>query len=242
MNADIKEPEPCYFMVADILGFSRMIRNLQRSEQRHRVVQWVRLVSEAKIEAGITDTQLISDTLFVKEEDSIAGLRRLLTFARILLTNGVNQSFPIRGAIVHGDAAWGELPYGEAVISAHTIEQSLDWIGVACSPDLPDLGTLWSWELVAVYPVPQKSGVTRLQPAIAWTVPESSDLLRKVGARGMLKEGDAYEWDVVTKVERAAQFGIYLRIAQHFEVNPSRFGFSCPMDAIERFMRQVSPL
>ena len=133
----MRVPAPCYFMVVDILGFSEIIKNLDGDEQNQRVVSWLDLVETTRHQVGVKDTQLISDTLFVREEDSIEGLAQLLRFAQLLLERGLERNFPLRGAIVHGDAAWGRLTYGKAVIEAHQMERSLDWIGVACERNLP---------------------------------------------------------------------------------------------------------
>ncbi len=144
--SNIESPIPSYFMVADILGFSKMIRNLNGDQQAQRITEWTELVRDTGLEAGVKEIQLISDTLFAREEDSVDGLARLLKFAQLLLGNGVDKSFPLRGAIVHGNAAWGKLPYGEAVILAHNMEQSLDWLGIACAPRLPRLDSMWNWD------------------------------------------------------------------------------------------------
>ena len=161
----VETPSLCYFMVADILGFSRMIENLSGSQQAQRIAEWVELVQCAGFRAGVKERQLISDTLFAREEHSADGLARLLKFAQLLLESGGDKPFPLRGAIAQGNAAWGELPYGEAVIEAHTMEQSLDWMGIACAPRLPHLSSLWNWDLVTVYPIPRKTAETRLMPA-----------------------------------------------------------------------------
>ena len=92
-----------YFLVADILGFSNIMENLKDEEQTRRIYGWIELVEETRRKTGIKEIQLISDTLFVKEEDSIHGLRRHLQFARLLLDDGVAKSIPLRGAIVHGE-------------------------------------------------------------------------------------------------------------------------------------------
>ena len=69
-------------MVVDILGFSEIIKNLDGDEQNQRVVSWLDLVETTRHQVGVKDTQLISDTLFVREEDSIEGLAQLLRFAQ----------------------------------------------------------------------------------------------------------------------------------------------------------------
>ena len=83
-------------MVCDILGFSSMIQNLDCEHQAQRITQWVDLVQRAGRLVGVKKTQLISDTLFAREEDSAEGLTRLLEFARLLLESGLDNSFPLR--------------------------------------------------------------------------------------------------------------------------------------------------
>ena len=80
-----KMPSPCYLLVADILGFSQMITNLTGDEQRQRIREWIDLVQTTKLKIGTKDTQLISDTLFVRADDSDDGLKQLLQFAQLLL-------------------------------------------------------------------------------------------------------------------------------------------------------------
>ena len=231
----LQKPTRCYFMVADILGFSRMIANLSTDvqSQTERINDWIALVKDIKSEVGIKETQVISDTLFVREEDSKGGLERMLKFARLLLDEGIKRSFPIRGAIVHGDVVWGELTYGQAVIDAHEIERSLDWIGIACSPGLPGVDSFWSWDLVAVYPAPKKSGLTKLMPVVVWDVPMASELVRRVSSNGLMQEGQKYRWAEISKIERTIQFGMHLRMGKSSGMDPKVFIGWFPMHSIE---------
>ena len=229
----IEIPMPCYFMVADILGFSKMMENLDGPRQAQRITEWKDLVQQTGLEAGVKEIQLISDTLFVREADSTDGLARLLKFGQLSLERGIDKSIPLRGAIVHGSAAWGELPYGDAVIQAHQIEQSLDWIGIACAPKLPRVESKWDWDLVIVYPVPRKAGSTQLVPAVSWNVPKTTELVLKVSANGLMAEADPYKWEVISKVERTIQFGIYRRIGKSKGSDPQHYSAWFPMHAIE---------
>ena len=199
-------------------------------------MEWVDLVQHAGLQARVKETQLISDTLFAREEDSADGLGRLLEFAQLLLESGVDKSFPLRGGIVHGDAAWSKLPYGKAVIEAHAMEQSLDWLGVACAPGLPGLASLWNWDLVTVYPIPRKAAQAMLLPAVSWKVPSANNLVRKVSENGLMVEGDPYWWDVVSKLERTIQFGIYLKLGKAHGLEPGRYDFLFPMQMVEQIL------
>ncbi len=238
-DSDSKKLTPCYLMVADILGFSRMITNLTDSEKSERISEWVDLVKTTQCLVGIKDAQLVSDTLFVREEDSEDGLARLLRFAQVLLQKGLQDSFPIRGAIAHGNVAWGELTYGTAVIQAHEIERSLDWIGVACSSRIPRIAKFWSWDLVVLYPQPEKSGPTHLIPAIAWDVPRSRELTAKAIDVRLYRLGDRIPKQVLSKIEHTVQFGIYLRSGKRLGLNPSRFGPLSAMEFLESLIESL---
>ncbi len=228
-------PVPCYFMVVDILGFSSIIENLNAEEQTQRISVWIDLVETTRRLSGVEEIQLISDTLFVREENSVDGLLRLLTFAQLLLEKGIQNSLPLRGAVVHGEAAWGRLTYGKAVIQAHQVERSLDWIGIACAPNLPGLDSMWRWDLIVVYPVPSKSGLTQLVPAVSWKVPSTTELIRGVMGNGLLSDGDPIRWEIVSKIERTIQFGMYLSIGRANRLDPKYYRGWFPMHILEEF-------
>ena len=226
-------------MVADILGFSKMMGNLDGHRQAQRIAEWKDSVKHTGTEVGVTNSQLISDTLFVRDEDSTDGLARLLKFGQLLLERGIDKSIPLRGAIVHGNAAWGELPYGDAVIQAHQIEQSLDWIGIACSPNLPRVDSMWDWDLVTVYPVPRKAGLTQLVPTVSWNVPKTNELVLKVSENGLMSEGDHYRWEEISKVKRTIQFGIYLRVSKSYRSDSQHYSGWFPMHIIEELLMTI---
>lgn len=239
-SSDSNKLTPCYLMVADILGFSRLITNLTDHKKSRRVDEWVDLVRTTKGLVGIRDTQLISDTLFVREEDSEDGLERLLRFAQLLLQNGLQKSFPIRGAIVHGNVAWGGLTYGQPLIQAHEIERSLDWIGIACSSSIPRIDKFWSWDLVVLYPQRHNSGPTHLTPAIAWEVPRTQELIAKAIDASSYQAGDEIPGNVILKLEHTVQFGIYLRSGKRYCLNPKTFGCLSVMQFLESMIESLS--
>lgn len=116
----------CYFLALDVLGFSRLVSNLESRELDQRIGEWVTLIDRLRTETGVADLQLLSDTVFVREHDSRDGLPRLFQFSRALLEHGIQRSFPVRGALTHGDVCWGRLTYGRPVIDAHTLERPQD--------------------------------------------------------------------------------------------------------------------
>jgi hypothetical protein len=220
-----------YLLVADVLGFTNIVANLSQnatkgqSSLKDRVDHWIRLVETIRSEVAVKDLRLISDTVIAFEDDSRDGLMRLLCFAKLLLEKGISNSFPIRGAITHGDLVWGDLIYGRPVIDAIKLEKSQDWIGI-CS--VSGLEMPWSWDLVCCYPVPRKSGEIKLSPAVVWSVPEQHDLERQTGTGGLFKAGDRVPWEHQSKLINTLLFGKYCRICQQLHREPKSFWFRSP--------------
>lgn len=210
-----------------------MIANLSAEEQSRRITEWVEIIGDIKSATGVHDTQLISDTLFAREEDSSLGLGRLVEFSQNLLSDSIQKSFPIRGAITHGEVHWGELTYGKAVIQAHEAEKDLDWIGISCTPKLPRVEQFLDWGTLVVYPVPYKAGLVRLRPAVSWDIPLANDLFSKALGQGMVADGKGIEWRVVSKVERTVQFGMYLRLGKSKDLDPKTYSGWFPMHVLE---------
>ena len=222
-DSSIEAPIPCYFMVIDILGFSQIISNLSGEQLVQRMQNWVKLVETTKAELGVGGTQLLSDTLFVREEDSSDGLKRLLKFAKILLERGLAEGFPLRGSIVRGNATLGKLTYGDAVIKGHKIERSLEWVGIACEPGLPRVNELWDWDVVVCFPVPRKAGKVKTMPAVVWNVPDSNVIIHEVGKNGLMQNQEPLRWETAAKWERAAQFGNYIKTGKSDGLDPGRW-------------------
>ena len=229
-------PTPCHLLMADVLGFTRTIKSLPNDSQSSRVNDWVTLVEETRRKTDIRELQLVSDTLFVREEDSVAGLKRLLEFSRLLLGEGIKQFFPIRGAIVHGDVRWGDPTYGRAVVEAFELERSLEWIGISSSLDGPKLESLWSWDLLVRYPVPQKSGEVDFAATVAWDVPKTPELALNIYSDETFADDDLVEWDVYSKIEQTLQFGMYLRCGKAMSLDPSKFRGAFFIELIERYL------
>ena len=220
---NIENAVPCYFMCVDILGFSNIITNLNPDQQVQRMESWVALVETTASVAGVKETQLLSDTLFVREEDSLDGLKRLLKFARLLLEGGLEENLPLRGSIVHGNAAWGRMTFGDAVIRAHQLERSFEWVGIGCEPGLPRINDLWGWDVVVVYLVPKKTGAVGTMPAVAWNVPDANTIIREAGKSGLMVDGEYLRWETATKWERTTQFGNYLKAGKSGGLDPKRW-------------------
>ena len=235
----------CYFLVLDLLGFSNLVSNLDLNELEQRIKTWVDLVEQVRKESGVIDNfQLISDTVFVKEEDSSEGLERLLRLARALLEHGIQQSFLIRGAITHGDVNWGRLTHGKPVIEAHKLEKSQDWIGISCSAKLPRLESSYSWDRVVVYPVPRKTGPTkikiRLLPAVVWDIPDLQDLVAKTVSNGLFKKGEPLPWEWQSKIHNTLLFSKYLLHCAASGADAKHCDYDTPTHFLDELLQRTS--
>ena len=210
-----------HLLIADVLGFSRLVSNLEHGELDQRLNRWVNLVDEIRVETGIQHSRLISDTIFVRDDDSADGLRRLLRYSKALLERGLANHFPIRGAITKGPLTWGTLTHGKAVIHGHELERQQDWIGIACEPTLTHVP--WSWDLVCCYPVPKKSGRLELGPAVAWNVPASHDLIRQCIGKGLMQPHEAFTWELHSKLANTLAFAQYVNSAKGHGADPEEY-------------------
>lgn len=222
-----------YFFICDVLGFSNIVSNSDEGELAGRVQAWVDLSSDAAKRAGVDSVQLISDTLFASTDSTTEGLRRLVTCAQLLLADGTARSLPIRGAIAHGQFQWGQLTYGKAVVGAHHLEMSQEWVGVACENELPHLESHWGIRSLVAYPVPLRSGMVRVHPVVAWDVPKFKDLAKGLAGGGLTRKGEILGWEWARKLSNTAQFGQYLRLLERAGKAPQNFYGLLPSEVME---------
>ena len=78
-----------YFFIADLLGFSNIVRNSSDSELTTRINGWTTLVDSLANQIGIKDIRLMSDTVFAFTDSSSDGLKKLIEFSHLLLSHGV---------------------------------------------------------------------------------------------------------------------------------------------------------
>ena len=220
-----------HLLVADVLGFTKIVRNLSQatgeesSFLKERVDQWINLVNSVQIETGVTELRLISDTVLVLEDFSHDGLGRLLRFSKLLLEIGIQHSFPVRGAITHGEVHWGDLIYGQPILDALHLEKSQEWIGIAGAAGM---NMPWSWDLVCCYPVPKKTGSIELLPSIVWSVPEREELEQRTGSGGLSKVGDKIPWEHQSKLINTLLFGKYLSVGKCNDLDAGNFFLNSP--------------
>lgn len=215
-----------YCFIGDLLGFAKIVENSSAEELPKRVQEWVDLVKKAISKYEVNHIQMISDTVFAATESSTNDFRKLVDFARYLLSNGINQSLPIRGAITYGSYEWGQLTYGKSVIRAHDLEIKQNWIGVTCDNNLPHIDELWGLDSLICYPVPMKDGSVELYPVVAWDVPQFSNIVRALTGGGLTKKGEKLSWDWAEKVNNTVQFSMYRSfLAKHAKSGKKFYGF-----------------
>jgi hypothetical protein len=198
-----------YFLVCDLLGFSKIVQNSSEQELSERIQAWVNLVEQAASDCHVTSTQLISDTVFAAAGPGGKELRSLVDFARRLLSCGILQSLPIRGAITYGTYEWGRLTYGKAVVRAHSLEMGQNWIGVTCDNNLPDVSQLWGPDSLICFPAPMRSALIMLYPVVTWDIPSSSKLSGLLTWGGLSKKGDGLTWDWADKLNNTVLLDMY---------------------------------
>ena len=219
-----------HILVADVLGFSQLVNNLDHTQLVERLNVWVNLIEDIGSETGIQDVQFISDTIFVREDDSVDGFERLLQFGRALLERGLANHFPIRGAISKGDLTWGKLIYGKAISRGHELERQQEWIGIACESDLANAP--WSWDLVCCYLVPKKTGPILSAPVVVWNIPERDNLRQQCAGEGLFKVGKLFFWELHSKLANTLAFSKYVQKAKRHELDPAKYHSGCSVGPI----------
>lgn len=221
-----------YFFVADILGFSNIVQNSSETELVARINSWTTLVDSLAHQHDIDNIQLISDTVFAYTDSSTGGLRKLIEFSSSLLNQGVPQSLPIRGAITYGHFDWGRLTYGRAVIAAHELEASQNWIGVSCG-NLPHIADHWGFDSLIAYPTPLKAGPITIHPVIDWSVPSADELTKYLIGGGLTDKGEIIQWPLMEKLNNTVQFSVYKLLIRQSKGQPDKFYGLSGMEAIE---------
>lgn len=228
--------ETGYFFLCDILGFSRIVENLDKESLDAQIETWVSLVHEASEKNQITRYQLLSDTLFASAGQQKDDLIKLIRFSQYLLEKGTEKSLPIRGAISYGDFNWGQLIYGKSVIDCHTLESKQQWIGIGCTLHMPHAEQLWSTDKLVCYPVPLSSGGIRLHPVVAWDIPDTETIIRNFTDRGLTKKGEVLGWQWAHKIENTIKFRLYLKALIRDKQEPKNFYGLLPIQAIEMLL------
>ena len=219
-----------YCYVGDLLGFSNIISNLDPSDQSERVGQWTMLIENNARKHGITDYQMISDTVFAGAENSPEGLENIINFAKGMLEEGIIEKLSVRGGISFGEVTWApKVSFGKAIVNAYNLANNQNWIGTACEPILSShidskREELWDLDRIIMYDVPMKTGIVRCIPAISWNLPPTAKshctladrlFVQTLGKGLSKKNGENVKWSNKTKIQNTLIFLIYLKILKN---------------------------
>jgi len=233
--------ETGYFLVADVLGFSATISNTPHEQIEPRIAQWVSVVEKAAADSGVERRSLFSDTVFASAPSSENGLKSLISFARDLLTRGLEDSFLVRGGIAHGTFTWGSLTYGQAVIEAYKLEADQNWIGVACQGNLPHVAKLWGYDELVVYAVPRKKSPVQTQPVVSWPIPTTERLFELFHKSNSIRDGEFVSWEVGEKLDRTIQFRTYLHLLKRTQADAAKFHGGLPSHFLDNAVSKLLP-
>ena len=203
----------CYCLVADVLGFSSLVRNLDEGNRAERVGSWLTLVASSLRDHGLTRSSIISDTIFVGSDFSEEGLEQLVSFSRAILEAGMNSSLPVRGAISFGPVAWEEtLTYGPPIVTAYEFANQQNWSGISGTAErLPHADRLLDvGGGLVTYATPLKSGLVAYHPVVRWSIPRFEELISLMSTHGLARNGDMMEWAFANKVQNTFMFRAYL--------------------------------
>lgn len=198
-------------MVVDILGFSDIITNISENDLLiERINEWIEIVEVLSKKHGVSQYQLISDTLFVGIDKEEPSFQNLLRFSKDLLEQCTAKSLLLRGGIAFGNYIWGKLIYGDAVIKAHNLEINQQWVGITLEIDVPKPQSCFDEKLIIVYRPPLKSGKTVAMASVVWGIPTSDNLLNLSGKKGLAKVGQPLMWHTSQKIINTILYRIYI--------------------------------
>lgn len=229
-----------YFLIVDILGFGKIVKNLPNETLSEKIDSWISIARQVCRENSVSQYQLLSDTLFIGTGDNESDLLKLINISSSLLNICIPESIPLRGAISFGDYTWSpDLVYGKAVIDAHTHEVAQDWIGISCSSDVKIPKQSVSWENMTCYPVPMKNGPIQFLPAVNWNVPRYSDLLDFLTRGGLTERDDKLSYSWLNRAEKAVMFSMYRDIAGIKQIAPQGFGGFGALHSIHEYFNEA---
>lgn len=225
--------EEGYFFCGDLLGFSKIVANLESNLLQDKINEWIALVEETAEKHSI-NFKLISDTVFASVKNP-KDLTKLVAFVRDLLAQGCPKSLFVRGAIEKGEFNWNnKLIYGKAVINAHNLEQEQKWVGTIINDStltkeiFIDLGLM-------CYPVPMKNTPIKLYPVISWDIPNMKDFVVYCMSGGLTKKGDLISCYIGEIISNTILFKTYIQKIKEKNLEPNMSYVNYPIDVLSFF-------
>ncbi|NLV27375.1 MAG: hypothetical protein GXY48_09455 [Methanomicrobiales archaeon] len=239
-----------YTFVGDVSGFKNIIQNLTLTDQSNRVHQWIDLIKELIRIHDIRFFRLISDSIVVVVDEKPMELIKLCRFSKALLEQGIEKSFPIRGAITKGDVDFSNdenIVFGKAIVDGFILADNQKWFGIVIDTSIRDeLRTLWNIDKVICYSPPLKVGDVRLYPVISWEVPSTSQLIRYTTSEGLMRPESIVNWEYYVMIQNTQIFSLYRSTLKQVQINSrndvdwSKFYGLTPIEIIENAIRKSS--
>lgn len=181
-----------FVAVADVLGFSHLVRRIpladliQRYEQliaasrpRNRAITTQDLVTgELRTERTGIDYAVFSDTILLWSGSDQWSVQAFFEHLSALISQSIRFALPLRVGIAYGEceiSPRANLYLGSAIVDAHQTEAMQEWIGGACHAtchEYPwfDYYIVHEFDMAVEYNIPTKSGPS-LGMVLNWVTP-----------------------------------------------------------------------
>ena len=195
-NSD-SSPRQAFVAIIDVLGFKNRLREMELSELNAKYRDLlhisntqtsVNVVTSNGVNSWSVGKAIFSDTIVLCCNDGWDEIQTLISATAYLITDALEQEWPLRGAIAYGSCVFeieSNVIIGQPVVDAHIAEESQEWIGVGLHSTVinhPKLGNkIKVLDDVIRYHVPVKCCSTRLDYAVHWG-PYSMSALTKLRA------------------------------------------------------------
>lgn|GEM_PF-3108487 len=231
-----------FVLVADVLGFSAIMRNVPGELRSKRLDDWLGAINRSILPDQ--RRQVVSDTVFVTAATSEDGLRGLIQTARHLLEQGVVNNLPIRGAIARGDVDWqSDALWGPGVVEAYSLGQSTEWLGVVLAEStepIPD--ALFDRRELVTFPTPFKEGPVRMYANVRWAAPPASALAGLTTGGFLTDPKESLGWSWMRKLQFTSDFRLYLDLIDAAGMPCSGYTAVIGSHLQEKFMEVALPL
>src|ERR1051325_8865090 len=142
---------PGYVALLDVLGFSALIHG-DRDKRLQRYLETLQSAFEGPDDGATVEYVVFSDSIIVTtENDSEASFVALLRRCSKVFYALLENEFPLRGAISHGDfvrretKGRGVFVAGKPIVDAYRFEKAQNWVGILIAPTaltrFPDLAS-----------------------------------------------------------------------------------------------------
>ena len=231
-----------YVLVADVLGFSAIMRNVPADSRAERLSAWLDLIARSVSEN--LRHQVVSDTVFVTAPPTNEGLSELIDAAKHMLEQGAFNSLPLRGAIGRGDVEWlSDAVWGAGIVDAYALGQRSEWLGIVLDQStdpLPD--EFFDARRLVTYPTPFKDGPVRMHANVRWAAPPASALVQLTTSGFLFQPEEVLGWSWLRKVQATSDFRLYLDLIDAAGIPCSGYTANLGSHLYEKFIEVALPI